>query len=392
MNRPQRIAALLATLALPGTLAAQEAASDDDSYRQAIDQLLDDYEREPSPEPEKDYVHVPLAIDFVPGLGMSAFGGERQVRHISANIIGGRAAGLHGIEGAGVFNIEHDFVHGVQGAGVINLDGGTLQGVQGAGAVNRVAGDAHGVQGAGAVNIANGAMQGVQGAGAGNIASGPLRGVQASGAFNLALGEVNGVQASGGINIAGEDVSGLQAGVVNIASGKVHGLQVGLVNYAEDIDGFALGLVNIYPEGRLHADVWIDETGQLSQGLKHGGSWFHSIWALGFNPFYPRDISATLGMGLHRPLTPHLFADLDGLYRYVKLSDVPWGTLHVQGSLRAVLGLQLSERLALLAGPSYTVLTTRCGPPEGRGVRVLDDMGQVTSYGWPGFVLGLQLL
>ncbi len=331
----------------------------------------------PVPEPRPDYDIVFLGIDFVPGLGSSSRIGDRQVRVFSANVIGGYSAGLVGVEAAGVFNIESEFAKGVQGAGGFNIVDGPMDGAQGAGIFN-VVDDAD--------------MSGIQGAGVFNVVDGSMGGVQAAGVFNVVDGDVDGVQAAGVFNVVDGDVNGIQAGVMNIVSGEVHGVQVGVLNIADDVHGVPVGLVNIYPHGRFHIDTWMDETGQLSQGLKHGNSWLHNIYALGFNPIRPLDVSATIGLGVHADLPGPFFADLDGMLRGSKLRGVPWGTLYQTTTLRGNLGMTLAPRLALTVGPSWNVLTTTCGQPEGRRVQVISDQGKVKAYAWPGLSVGIQLL
>ncbi len=354
----------------------------DDDYQARIDIMLAGV---PVPEPpalpkpppaEPDLDVVFIGIDFLPGVGSSSRVGDRQVRVFSANVIGGYSAGLAGVEGAGVFNIESEFARGVQGAGVFNIVDGPMGGVQGAGSFN----------------IVDGPMGGVQGAGTFNIVDGTVSGVQASGVFNIVDGDVSGVQATGGMNVVHGDVRGVQAGLLNIVSGEVRGVQLGLVNIADDVHGVGLGLVNIYPDGRFHIDTWMDETGQLSQGIKHGSSWLHNIYALGINPVRPLDVSATIGLGAHWNLPGPFFADLDGMLRGNKLRGVPWGTLYQTTTLRGNLGMNLAPRLAIIAGPSWNVLTTTCGQPDGRRVQVLSDEGRVKAYAWPGLSVGIQLL
>jgi hypothetical protein len=368
-------------LAIPCVASAEEIAisvevDGEEDYQARIDLLLEGLEPPPPPPQEPGYDVVLIGVDLVPGVGSSSVIGDRQVRVFSANLIGGYSAGLAGVEVAGVFNIESEFAGGVQGAGVFNVVDGPMGGAQAAGVFN----------------VVDGTVGGVQGAGVFNVVDGTMGGVQLAGAFNIVDGDVGGVQASGGFNVVDGDLHGVQVGVLNIVSGEVHGVQVGVVNIADDVDGVGLGLVNIYPDGRFHLVSWADETGQWSQGIVHGSSWLHNIYALGFNPARPLDVSATLGLGAHWELPGPLFADLDGMIRGHKLHGVPWGTLYQTTTLRGNVGLNLAPRLALTVGPSWNVLTTTCGAPEGRKVQVLRDGGKVEAYAWPGISVGIQLL
>jgi len=342
----------LAPLAL--LLPSIALAEEDDAAR--IDAMLDAYDA--AHEPDWDVRLV--GVDLVPGVGSSNDDYEHQVRVLSVNAIGGLSAGLTGIEAGGVFNLHSDFAHGVQAAGVFNVVDGPRSGVQGAGIFNAVDGTSSGVQGAGV--------------------------------FNVVDGDVHGVQAAGAFNVVAGDVHGVQAGLLNVTSGTVSGVQVGLVNVADDVHGLPLGLVNIYPQGRLHVDAWMDETAQLSQGLEHGGRRFHNLYALGFNPVRPLDLSASVGLGAHFDLFGPFYADIDGLLRWNRVYGVDLGTLNFQQTLRAVGAWQLAPHVAIFGGPSWNLLTTGCGAPEGRKVQVLDERGGIHSYAWPGFSLGVRFI
>lgn len=112
--------------------------------------------------------------------------------------------------------------------------------------IGALTGSVHGIQGAGVFNIALGKVEGLQGAGVFNISEG-LRGVQGAGVFNIST-HVTGIQTAGVFNVA-EEMHGVQAaGVLNVA-GKASGLMLGLVNISDELDGVAIGLVNIIGNG-----------------------------------------------------------------------------------------------------------------------------------------------
>ncbi|MFH1467915.1 MAG: hypothetical protein ABIO70_26250 [Pseudomonadota bacterium] len=343
---------LLAPLAL--LLPAVALAEEDDAAR--IDAMLDAFDA--SQEPAWDVRLV--GVDLVPGVGSSNDDYAHQVRVLSVNAIGGLSAGLTGAEVGGVFNLHSDFAHGVQAAGVFNVVDGPRSGVQGAGVFNAV--------------------------------DGPSSGVQGAGVFNVVDGDVYGVQAAGVFNVVAGDVHGIQAGLLNVDSGTVSGVQIGIINVADDVHGLPIGLVNIYPHGRLHVDAWMDETAQLSQGIEHGSRRFHNLYALGFNPVRPLDLSATAGFGVHFDLFGPIYADVDGLLRWNRVQGVEPGTLNFQQTLRAVAAWQLAPHVAVFGGPSWNVLTTGCGAPEGRKVEILDDSGEIHTYAWPGFQIGFRFI
>ncbi|HEU4533623.1 MAG TPA: hypothetical protein VFS00_05880, partial [Polyangiaceae bacterium] len=156
---------------------------------------------------------VALGGDFAPYLGLSTLpAGRAASRRVSLNLVGGLSRGTSAFEGAGVVNLDTEFVCGFQGAGAANYVGGPVRGVQGAGAVNVALGSIEGVQGAGAVNVAVRTVQGVQGAGGLNFAGRGFKGVQGAGGVNVTFGAFRGLQGAGGLNVAGPIVDDEGAG------------------------------------------------------------------------------------------------------------------------------------------------------------------------------------
>ena len=159
-------------------------------------------------------------------------------------------------------------------------------------------------------------------------------------------------------------VSGAQIGLLNIAGGRVSGTQIGLINVAT-ASTFSLGLINIFRDGRLHLDVWGQESGLLMAGIKHGSGHFHNIYGAGVLPFgnHAR-FAAAFGIGAHLPLSERLFLDLDvlnhGLFDPASID----ATVNL-AQARAVLGARLVRRLAVYGGPSYNVAVSSNGPGAG---------------------------
>lgn len=91
--------------------------------------------------------------------------------------------------------------------------------------IGALTGSVHGIQGAGVFNISEG-LRGIQSAGVFNIAE-EMRGIQAAGVFNIAE-EMHGVQAAGVFNVAGK-ASGVMLGLVNVCD-ELDGVAIGLVN------------------------------------------------------------------------------------------------------------------------------------------------------------------
>jgi hypothetical protein len=184
---------------------------------------------------------APFGGDVVPYVGSSSSAaGRAAARRVSLNLLGGLSRGTGTFEGAGVWNVDTQFVCGVQGAGAGNVVAGPLRGLQGAGAFNFAGGSAAGAQGAGAFNYAGGWVRGAQVAGALNVAGGRVRGAQVAGALNVAVPGGGDGGAGGAGRGAGEGAAppaafegGQVAGALNVAWGPLRGAQVaGAVNVA----------------------------------------------------------------------------------------------------------------------------------------------------------------
>jgi hypothetical protein len=396
---------------------------------------------------ERSTPAVPIGGDLVPYVGLSSVpAGRAAARWFSLNLAGGLSRGTVVGELAGAVNINTEFACGAQAAGAANVVLGPLAGVQLAGAANVTTGSALGAQAAGAANVSGKGLRGVQAAGGANVALGTVTGAQVAGGANLALGPGSGAQASGGANLAlgpwsgaqlsggfnlagyvgdavgvdgapaakapaaspwgldGAQVAGganvvvgpargVQIAPINVATGPVRGVQIGVVNVAEDAD-FALGLINVFPKGRLHVDVWIvPEIGLGAVALKHGGKYFHYLYGVGMRaadqkPWY------AFGLGGHLPLGDLWYADADFItYGRLVPSDFERDEGRGINQLRVVGGYSLMPGLALYGGPSANVSLGLRKHGRPTGASYASDLGGSKSLAvsaWPGFVLGVQ--
>ncbi|MDC3962333.1 hypothetical protein [Polyangium jinanense] len=310
--------------------------------------------------------------NVLPRVGMSTSRGSNVVHNVSANFLAGYATGLDGLEVGLGLNIEREFACGVQLTAVANI----------------VAGPVRGVQAASGFNFAS-SLRGVQ-LGAIDIAAGPVFGMQ-MGALGIA-GDVVGAQI-GALNIAGGAVSGVQMGAVNVAAGPVKGVQLGLVNYA-DRSTLSFGLLNIIRRGRLHIDLWGQETGIVMAGIEHGGDYMHNIYGIGTRLVgTERRLALTLGLGGHVQISKRFSVDLDllGYSLHETPSLAPTAYL---AQVRAVAALEIGARLGVFAGPSYTVVNARSvedallAPYDSSG---LNPTNANPILGWPGLTIGLRM-
>ena len=174
-----------------------------------------DASREVSPNAEKQYIYLPLALSIVPQLSAVEYE-PTEVPHLSFNLLAGYYAKLDGFELGGLANLETEEVYGVQLAGLTNVVGGNVKGFQAASGLNLARTDLKGLQVALGANIVAGNVEGFQGAYGLNLAGSNLDGIQILGAANIVDGYVEGAQGSYGFNIARGDLKGLQVARVRI--------------------------------------------------------------------------------------------------------------------------------------------------------------------------------
>ena len=366
--------------------------------------------------------------DLVPMLGTS-LADHGALLHASLNVVAGLAGGIQGVQIGSAVNVVTGPVCGLQIGGAANITLGDANGVQIAGAVStartlrgvQIAGamnltrTARGVQIGGAVNLAQ-HLTGVQISGALNVARG-LEGVQI-GAIDTSLGDASGAQIGvvdfardvrgfqlGVVDVARDvrgfqlgvvdvarDVRGLQLGVVNVAR-RVEGPQIGVVNVADDSD-FSLGVVSIVRKGRSHVDVWGAETGLLMAAFKHGGRHFHNFYGAGIRPLDGETrVAFTVGLGGHFPLSSRFFLDVDGLVYSIHSTEDFSARPALLAQLRPMVGLRLTEGLALAAGPSYNISVADSADAatlSAIGSSLLHSGTGVFVRGWPGLSVGVQ--
>ena len=329
-------------------------------------------------------------------------------RELSLNVLGYSGA-VDGIELGFFGNVDRLYMHGVQVAGGANLVGTNVDGIQASGGLNLVGQDTDGIQVTGGANIVGGTldgfqasgglnligldMEGLQLVGGANIVGGSVYGFQGAGAANIAGGVVDGAQMSTLLNVAG-GVDGVQVGTLNISSGHVDGAQIGLVNVARSAD-FSIGLVNIIWEGRTHVDAWVTEDAFASVALKHGGDRFHYIYGAGVRAIdgIPLAWRGTAGVGGHAPISTAVFLDADLMAAYTHAPSLGPAGLDVLNTARMVFGLSVTDRLAVTGGVSYNLqVTDACGPKYGGPATTVFRPGPVQVRGWPGFMVGVQLL
>lgn len=342
------------------------------------------------PAEEEVVPSFPFAIDFAPFVGMGSFARARGHRSFSLGVFGTYARSLEGFGAAGALHVLRGDQDGVVVSGVVSWTGG----------------DVDGAQLAGQLAVTRGDLEGAQISGSLNVLGGTLEGAQLTGGLNLAFGDVHGLQLAPA-NYANANLRGAQVGVANVTRGHVNGVQVGLFNYAKKAD-LQIGLINVMPEGRTHLQLTATSEGFGFTTLVHGGDHWHWLYSLGGRPFGSDSESAWaagLGFGLHVTPTERLFVDVDLLNYYVSDGDHGDEGTETLTQLRAMLGVRLHRRFALIGGITYnvhaayaddtsyalkgrTTLYEERVPLEGGGSEPANPGWRVEGY--PGLTLGVQ--
>jgi hypothetical protein len=360
-------------------------------------------------------------VDLLPYIGTSSLAPERP-RHVSLNIIGGISGGTRGLE-IGALNIDMGDMFGVQ-IGAANLIEGDVMGVQ-IGALNLGSGRVDALQ-IGAVNIAGDSSAGVNIAAVSGVhgdfygvqtaaaayALGDVTGAQIA-AASLAQGEMMGLQISavnvvgeqmigaqiGAVNLVSERLRGLQLGAVNLANGE-GGVQVGAINISRDAD-YALGAINIVTDGRTRAVTWLDDSGALRAGVRHGGRHFYQVYFGGMrSAVSDKDaVDLNFGMGLGGITQVRERWSIQGelLTQWFMTERSTWNNPTQIHQARLLAGWEVLPWLSVVAGPTFNVFISESGDsasdfaPLGSW-RMTDEKNNLDVSIWPGFSVGVELL
>ena len=350
--------------------------------------------------------------------GSSAFFQAAGIANVVGDVMRGfQAAGIAnvvnsdmgGFQGAGLANVVNGNMGGFQAAGLANIANGSLGGFQAAGLANVVNSDAGGFQVAGLVNAVNGAMGGFQAAGLVNV-DGGMGGYQQAGLANVVNSWMGGFQAAGLGNVVNGAFIGMQtAGLVNVTDGPAIGVQLaGLANVAQEArylvqaapvnvsgsgDVLPIGLVSLVDDSPTYYDVWLTEAGFLNAGFRSGSDWFHNIVFAGIQPLHDKFRWALgWGAGLHVPVSGPLYTDLEGSMQHINEAEFWTDEQNRLGKIRAAVGWQLNEDIAIVAGPTFNWLKSRVNdgadiaPWEG----TLKQSGKTWTRTWPGIDLGIR--
>lgn len=255
----------------------------------------------------------------------------------SLNALIGYNGAISKFEYGGVANIVRKEVQGIQMAGITNIVGEYVRGMQFAGIANVVNQELIGVQFAGVVNVANGAASGAQVAGAVNVGCEEMEGVQIAGLVNQHNGTVNGGQ----------------IGLVNHAH-KVKGFQLGIINICDTIVGVPFGVLSISKNGYAKIEAFYSETTRANISIKSGIKGLYNIFQFGVN-FNDANYRWTFGYGLGSTVQMSKSATIafDLIEMHINENEAFTNQMNEQVQFRIMLGLNLSKRVSIFAGPTF---------------------------------------
>jgi len=339
----------------------------------------------------------PFQASLTPGLSSHGMMSSQVINKASYNILGGYAAGLNGVEMAGLFNMDKTDVSFFQIAGLFNIVGGSVKGLQVAGAVNSVIGNIDAMQVAGISNYIRGHANGVQIAGAANIVKGNVSGFQVAGLFNHIHKDFKGVQISGAANMTGGAAKGVQiAGLFNYAK-TVKGVQIGLVNVADSSSGYSIGLLNLVKKNGYHKiSLSGNELINLNLSVKTGTQKLYSILMIGQNLSDTAKVKA-LGLGFGHEMVMNKKLSLGVEYTSQLISTGKWSNTSGLNKLQVNLQFKIADGLAVFCGPSYSLYVTDY--PQGSNIKGFKQQVppgyahqfNKTTSGWLGWNIGITL-
>lgn len=253
------------------------------------------------------FAYNPFQVSLTPGLSSKGMLSGQLVNHVSLNVLGGRTAGVDGVELAGVFNVNQSDVRYLQAAGLLNVVGRDMAGLQAAGIGNQVLGEVRGVQAAGLFNAADRVV-----------------GMQVSGLYNKAH-KVDGVQLTSVVNLA-------------------------------DSSDYPIGLINLIKTGQRSVAVGFDDTGFAMLAFRSGGRVLYGLVAAGYQPArdtVPYAAEVGLGARLFRHGTFALDAELVSRVQ----ADLRGRTAE-RHTVRMLPVVSLGRHLALTGGPTVSYAKT----------------------------------
>jgi hypothetical protein len=302
---------------------------------------------------------------------------------------------VNGVQLSGFVNTAGGNVKGIQLAGFTNINSSTVLGIQLAGFLNSSSGEANALQASGFVNFVGGKGKGLFMAGFANFLAQESEAALFSGLANLTTGTAKGFFMAGFVNLAFGNVEAAQiSGFANIA-GSLKGAQIGVFNWAEELDGFQIGLVSYVKSVGLRQEIWYDDLRFAHIGLRSGGRQVYNLISVGVRT---NELTRyALGWAIGKYLSFELFnLEIDlSHYSIVNTELVKYWERRESGitSLR-ILGLfAITDSLSLFAGVTLNLFMSRRDDGEELipwAISSSRSNNGVWTKLWPGFLAGIR--
>ena len=130
--------------------------------------------------------------------------------------------------------------------------------------------------------------------------------------------------------------------------------------------------------------------------MKFGGKYVYTTLMAGIGPDDRLTrFSYGLGLGVHIPLGPRFWLDMDVAGNGVHAVKDPWRGENLLAQGRAMFGFQIAQRFAVFAGPTYNTYFTFDGEARTKVTTMpvhqhFFDTESSVQY-WPGVQLGVRL-
>ncbi len=242
----------------------------------------------------------------------------------------------------GIINSTNGNFGGAQ-IGFINTTNGEVKGLQ-SGFINSVNADFYGIE-SGFINSVAKNISGMQN-GFINVVGGQLTGLQ-TGFVNTAKNTI-GVQA-GFVNST-DIMVGFQHGFINSAK-KLTGVQFGFINSVDTIEaGVPIGFLSFVKHGGFSAlELSTNENYWINLSFKIGTKAFYTFPVLSYNPNSSDRFAIGFGCGSNIPITNKFFFNPEISSSFAISHDI-----RNISTFNTSFGYELTNRLAIIAGPSFT--------------------------------------
>jgi hypothetical protein len=269
-----------------------------------------------------------VQVTFAYPLGSNGLNSLKYSNNFSLNILFGLNGGVNGAEIGGLMNYNKGEVKWFQLAGITNINEKQSRGL---------------------------ILSGVS-----NIVMDSSSGALISGVFNYSKYEAKGFQLST-INIAATEFSGFQLGVFNYAN-KLDGVQLGVVNIVGNVEsGVPIGLITIVKnDGHYEFEATAGEVLYANLNYKMGIEQFYTIFKAGYSSYKSKPVySYGFGFGGNVSLAEKHKISIDLSANNIVYDNNWSGELNLLNKADFNYKYSISEKLSLMAGPSFNVYVTQ---------------------------------